>query len=86
MEYRILEKRGVFIIQVKDVRTETTGMLWWKKQKQTVVWSRCDIAGYPLTFGRFGYNLPPIQEFKTLKEAQSEAAKLIQPTRIHEIA
>jgi len=85
MEYRILESKGFFTIQVKEIITKTSGFLWWKKSEQVEQWVCADELGYPYHF----YSYPrlnifrPMKSFGTLEAANARIKVLLSPPVIH---
>ncbi len=74
--YRVQEKHLTFTIQVLVVRTESTGILWWKKSETIRRWRNVDTFGEPIIRMYLGHGIVYdnsdniLPQYTSLKEAR----------------
>jgi hypothetical protein len=84
--YRVLERKGRFYVQLKIIKTTVTGYLWWRKVSKFEDWVMCDDNGRQIVYMfRVGYISPPMKSFDTLKEAIDKIKINIKPDKIHSV-
>ena len=78
MKYRIVEIRGVFVVQRKLY--EIKGVLWWKRKEY--LWGAVNIYGSEFVYWEPFDILPPL---KTLKKAKERVRVFMKPIVYHEV-